>query len=513
MQFRGQKAPLAAQLATHFDIDRDLGVIIVADAKAHGIDNNFFQFDRVGDPSALTQGDPVFLAGHPQGIPWSVTVTPDAFIEPDDDSLRFESKSLFPGHSGGALLNFRLEIIGLLRSDQQPNGDALNILEAMAVLKAWGYPVQLSQRFSAAKLETLSAGAGHTCYVNPHGVASCWGENDRGQLGIGTTTEAAQPSAVNGHITFVSISAGFEHTCALTTSAQALCWGDNSSGQLGISLTATYRVVPDDPGSIVPTPTPVYGGLSFSAISAGHDHTCGLTARGQAYCWGGNQYGQLGTGNTRSSTVPVPVLGSHTFSSLRAGTLFSCGVDQTGALYCWGVNSLGQLGDGSLVQRLSPVPVASTLKFTAISAGDGLACGIATNAKAYCWGGNSFGELGVPASKTSPVPAAVSGGLTFATIVAGRSVTYAITEKGFAYSWGSGMEALSVSDDETSENVPARIFGTTKLTLKALSMSFAHACGLTTSGEILCWGTNTHGQLGNGSKEDTVRPTLVSPQP
>jgi alpha-tubulin suppressor-like RCC1 family protein len=75
------------------------------------------------------------------------------------------------------------------------------------------------------------------------------------------------------------------------------------------------------------------------------------------------------------------------------------------------------------------------------------------------------------------------------------------------------MDALSVSDDETPESVPARIFGTKTLALKALSLTFAHACGLTTSGEIFCWGVNTYGQLGNGSKEETVRPTLVSPQP
>jgi S1-C subfamily serine protease len=80
VQFRGQKEQLTARLATHYDVDRDLGVIVVTNAKAHGIDSNTFQFDRVGDPSALTQVDPVYLAGHPQVIPWSVTVTPDGFI-------------------------------------------------------------------------------------------------------------------------------------------------------------------------------------------------------------------------------------------------------------------------------------------------------------------------------------------------------------------------------------------------------------------------------------------------
>jgi S1-C subfamily serine protease len=104
--------PRSGKLATHFDVDHDLAVVIVPNAKAQGIDVDAFPFDRVGDPAELTEGDPVFLAGHPQGVPWSVSVTPDGFVETQQEWLRFESKSLFPGHSGGALLNSRFEMLG-----------------------------------------------------------------------------------------------------------------------------------------------------------------------------------------------------------------------------------------------------------------------------------------------------------------------------------------------------------------------------------------------------------------
>jgi alpha-tubulin suppressor-like RCC1 family protein len=505
VQFRCHTEKVLAQLATHYSIDQDLAVITVANAKAHGIDGNAFPFDRLGDPTILGQGDPVFLAGHPQGVLWSITVSPDAFVEADGDSLRFESKSLFRGHSGGALLNFRMEIVGLLRRDEQPNGDALSIASLVSTLKAWGYPVKLRQRFEVAGLEALSAGGGHTCFVNKEGVASCWGDNSRGQLGDGTTTSTSQPSTVSGRRTFVSISAGLNHTCGVTPSAQVLCWGDNSSGQLGGMTSADE----DDRSR---SPVAVSGGLSFAAVSAGEDHTCGLTTTGAAYCWGDNGYGQLGNGTKVSSPNPVPVTGGYTFRSVRAGVLFSCGITDAGSAYCWGANSFGRLGNGSQVDSSLPVPVSGNLKFAAVSAGDGHACGVTTDGKSYCWGDNDSGQIGLAGGKSSPVPVPIAGGLTFASISAGRRTTYALTRNGTAYSWGSGIDVLSVSNEEVSATLPGQIFGTQGLRFKLLSTSFTHACGQTTAGEVYCWGSNKYGQLGNGSNDETVRPTLVSPR-
>lgn len=500
VQFRGHTEKLAAQLATHYSVDHDLAVLTVADAKAHGIDGNAFPFDRLGDPTILAQGDPVFLAGHPQGVLWSLTVSPDAFIEADGDSLRFESKALFRGHSGGALLNFRMEIIGLLRKDEQPNGDALSIVNVLSMLKEWGYPVSLRARFGVANVETLSAGGGHTCFVNPKGLASCWGDNSVGQLGDGTTASSSQPATVYGHHLFVSISAGMHHSCGITANAQVLCWGDSSS---------------DEPSAMMPgskSPVDVSGGLSFSSVSSGYDHSCGLTTSGAAYCWGDNDYGQLGNGTKIASSKPVPVAGGYTFRSVRAGVVFSCGITDAGSAYCWGANSFGRLGNGSEVDSSRPVPVSGNLKFAAISAGDGHACGVTPEGKGYCWGDNKFGQIGLAQGKSSPIPVPIAGKLTFASISAGRSVTYALTRDGAAYSWGSGMDVLSQTTDEVSSNAPGQIFGTQELRFKSLSTSFAHACGQTTSGEVYCWGSNKYGQLGNGSNDETVRPTLVSPR-
>jgi alpha-tubulin suppressor-like RCC1 family protein len=131
------------------------------------------------------------------------------------------------------------------------------------------------------------------------GAAYCWGDNESGQLGDGTTTPNYwSPVPVLGELTFAEVSAGTHYSCGVTTGGAAYCWGWNSVGQLGDGTT-TDRT----------TPVPVLGGLTFARVSAGYYHTCGVTTTGAAYCWGENNYGQLGNGTTTPSTVPVKVAG------------------------------------------------------------------------------------------------------------------------------------------------------------------------------------------------------------
>ena len=503
VRLRGlREKPLPAKLESHFDVEHDLAVVVVPNAKALGIDLNALPFDRVGEPAALTRGDPVFLAGHPNDMRWSLSVTPDGFVEQEDDWLRFESKSLFPGHSGGVLLNFRLEIVGLLRSDKQPNGEALSITKVLSTLKAWGYPVKLRKRFGMADIETLSAGAGHTCYVNSRGAAFCWGGNSNGELGNGTTNDSPQPSPVHGGLLFVTVSAGFSHSCGVTASAAAYCWGDNEEGELGSG---------SDDGSRVPIP--VSGRLQFSAVSAGFNHSCGLTTSGAVYCWGGNEYGQLGNGGKVSSDKPVPVAGGYKFRSVRTGVLFTCGITNDGDAYCWGTNTRGRLGSNSEKDSPIPVPVSGGLKFASISTGDGHACGVTMNGKGYCWGTNEYGELGNGSNASSPVAVPVAGGLTFGSISAGKTFSCGITREGAPHCWGWGVDAVVATETDLPPNVPAPVFGSRGFVFKSISAGMVHACSLTRAGDAYCWGTNKDGQLGNGSKNDSVRPTLVAFQP
>jgi alpha-tubulin suppressor-like RCC1 family protein len=142
----------------------------------------------------------------------------------------------------------------------------------------------------------MAAGYDHTCAITGAGATQCWGLNEYGQLGDGTTSSQTTPSVVAGGHTFAGITAGLRHTCALDGSGKAFCWGSNSLGQLGDGTTDSHSV-----------PVAVAGGLSFAYLKAGELSTCGVTSDGVAYCWGDNEYGQLGDGTTTSSSSPVKV--------------------------------------------------------------------------------------------------------------------------------------------------------------------------------------------------------------
>jgi alpha-tubulin suppressor-like RCC1 family protein len=235
------------------------------------------------------------------------------------------------------------------------------------------------------------------CALTKSGAAYCWGNNELGQLGVGTRAGpeycpdgylltgsfacSTVPAPVAGGFTFTAVTAGRGHACALAASGAAYCWGDNSSGQLGDGTTST-RI----------SPTAVVGGHAFSALAAGYDHTCGVASDGIAYCWGAG--GALGGSPT--SWIPVPVAGNLTFAAITAGVHYSCALTTEGLAYCWGSNWIGQLGDGTTTNRTAPMPVAGGLVFRAVDAGNDTSCGITAGGIAYCWGGGNTVPVKVP---------------------------------------------------------------------------------------------------------------------
>jgi alpha-tubulin suppressor-like RCC1 family protein len=221
-----------------------------------------------------------------------------------------------------------------------------------------------------------SATAGLACGITGPGAAYCWGENQYGQLGDGTTTPTTSPVPVLGGLSFTALSSGGRHTCGLTTAGAAYCWGRDSLGQLGDGAPTAYRA----------TPTAVQGGLTFKALAVGYDHTCGLTVAGQMYCWGGNADGQLGDGTTTDRSSPIPVAGGRTFTTVTAANAHSCGITDTGTTFCWGSNAEGELGDGTNISRSAPVLVQGGYVFVDITGGSRSTCGLTTAGQTYCWG-------------------------------------------------------------------------------------------------------------------------------
>lgn len=221
----------------------------------------------------------------------------------------------------------------------------------------------------------VSAGGYHTCGLTADGKAYCWGRNDRGQLGDGGGTQfSSTPVAVHGEHRFIQLSAavgheeivlgqpgfievdittvGGYHTCGLSETGQAYCWGWPNLGQLGDGGSIDrFR------GDALRVPVPVQSAYHFVEICAGGTHTCGLDANGQIHCWGFNDMGQLGTGDTTSLSLPTPVQhGVGSFPVLSAGGLHTCAMDDARMLFCWGADQAGQLGVGGSDEDATTVP-------------------------------------------------------------------------------------------------------------------------------------------------------------
>jgi alpha-tubulin suppressor-like RCC1 family protein len=493
--------PMPATLTTAFDAQRDVAVLTVNRVKDRGIDIERLPFDRLGSAATLVRGDGVFALGYPQGRPWAVNVAPIPVLETTDSLVTFEGTLVSPGHSGGALLNQRREIVGLLLNVQPPEATSRNMGQVVDMLREWRFPVTLRSRFAFADPEVVSAGAGFTCALRRDGAAYCWGANDHGQLGNGTRGSSLSPAPVSTALKFASISAGWAFACALTVAGAPYCWGnaqDDDAGP-GTGNRIERRV-----------PTRVPGDLTFSSLSAGFQHACGVTTAGAAYCWGENDEGQLGIGTKVAAEIPVRVSTSLAFRSVSAGLSHSCALAIDGSAHCWGDGVSGALGITDRAVHDRPVAVAGGLRFSTISAGTSYTCAVTTDGAAYCWGDNTDGQLGDGTNSNATAPRLVSGGHRFRSISAdrhpGKPATCGVTVDGRALCWGWLSEALG-RVEPVDDKRPGEVVGA--LTFSAVSVSFSHVCGSARSGAIYCWGSGRYGQLGNGSTESWITPGLV----
>jgi alpha-tubulin suppressor-like RCC1 family protein len=283
----------------------------------------------------------------------------------------------------------------------------------------------------------VSVSDAHTVATGSDGATYAWGGNAYGQLGDGTTTRSTTPALVQAPagVTFVSVEAGAGFTVATAADGTAYAWGRNSSGQLGNGTTT-------DAASPVAVSMPA--GVTFHGVSVGTSVTVALGSDGEAYAWGFSSSGQLGSGSTTRSTVPVRVQAPAgvTFSRVVAGSAHVLGVTADGSAYAWGNNSLGKLGDGSATNRTRPVPVLAPagVGFVDVAAGIHHTVAIGTDGLTYAWGNRSLGQLGdggTTGLTSTPVLVQVPPGTTFTNVLAGMNHTVAQGSDGITYTWGT----------------------------------------------------------------------------
>jgi len=284
------------------------------------------------------------------------------------------------------------------------------------------------------------------CGIATGGRLYCWGDQTYGQIGNGISKPgtAALPTPVTGPLidaaTFTQISAGGEHACGIIASGAAFCWGKDSSFQLGGGDNLPVHSS---------TPIPVLGGTLFKSISAGRSHTCGITTAGVSVCWGQNSKGQLGRGGRGAPTDTVAAVAGPAFVQISARGDNSCGLTADGKIYCWGANETAQTGLAPSDTGIStPNQVAgSGYTFVVVGGSEttpstgpvGHVCAM-QGSTVLCWGSNVYGQLGRGGQTGlgSPTPAPVSGGRAFTALSAGTRTSCAIAADG-AYCWGSSI--------------------------------------------------------------------------
>lgn len=392
---------------------------------------------------------------------------------------------------------------------------AVGPLQTAGLLRKFGVIVLVGAATTACGLTepktpstwtTLSADAWYTCGLSSSGEASCWGGTTGGYRGDppiwdSLPPNSALPLAVPGGRRFVHITVGEETICAIDSLRVGYCWGWNEFAQIGDSSRITKRA-----------PSPIHGGLLWKTIAAGGARVCGLTTEGKAYCWGNSFRGALGNGVTVTgmSPVPVAVLGGLRFGSLSYSLATACALTAEGDAYCWGVNDNGMLGDGTPPEpgkeSAVPVRVVGGLRFKEIDVGGYNVCGITPDSRAYCWGyGGVLGNgSGTPSS--SPVP--VSGDLRWKSVSVGNGHSCGITTDGRMFCWGNGQRGRFGNGDTSIAFTPQLSAPAGRFV--SVFAGGEHTCALTATGTAYCFGRGDYGQLGDGIFADRLRPVPVA---
>ncbi len=374
------------------------------------------------------------------------------------------------------------------------------------------------------RAEQVVAGTNHTC-VRRGTKARCWGSGASGQLGLDDTADVGdnEPASAGGDVALdrpvVSLAAGGDHTCAMTEGGDVSCWGTGARGQLGYGNTLS--IGDDEPPSAAGA---VPLGVAVSSITAGSSHTCAVTLGAQLSCWGAGGEGRLGYGNlndvgdneppSAAGTVMGPLATIHA----SAGGQHTCAVDGNNAVSCWGSGANGRLGYGNIntIGDTEPPAAAGVISVGAqarrVVAGDRHSCALLVNGDVRCWGFGGDGRLGSgneddigDGESPASVPPVDIGGSVIQ-LAAGGAHTCALIEGGAVRCWGSGARGqLGHGDQENiGDNESPAVAGDVPLGAAATAIAAGgdHTCALLDSGDVMCWGSGSNGQLGYGNQND-----------
>ena len=372
------------------------------------------------------------------------------------------------------------------------------------------------QRLRGRPVDAIAAGGGHSCAILRGGRLACWGRNSEGQLGLGDSINRGdQPGQMGdalpvvdlgGGATAAAVAAGAAHTCAALASGEVKCWGDGGAGQLGQGSFAPLLA----PAGAIALPRAAAG------VAAGADFSCALLADSQVICWGGGARGQLGSGDGTDRAAPgaaVSIDGKPV--ALAAGDHHACALLEDGRIACWGANDRGQLGIGDTQDRRAAVvvPLAGT-HAVAVAARLDSTCVLLDDKRVRCWGANDRGQLGAGDAQDRAAPPDSSidlgTGRRASALAVGGGFACALLDTKQAKCWGDNSAlqlgaplrgpAYGDEANELGDFLAAAVQGGGR-SVRAISAGGSHACAILDTDDVRCWGDNQHGQLGAGDAE------------
>jgi alpha-tubulin suppressor-like RCC1 family protein len=328
----------------------------------------------------------------------------------------------------------------------------------------------------------VSVGISHACALLSGGAVKCWGSNASGELGLGDTQNRGdQPGEMGDKLpavdlgagrTAIAVSVGWEHTCAVLDDGAVKCWGSGAHGELGLGDTEDRGDQPGEMGDALPA-VDLGKGNRAVAVSTSNHHTCALLDGGAIKCWGQNQLGELGLGDTQDrgdqpgqmgdALAAVDLGAGRTAHAVSAGiSETTCALLDGGSVKCWGSNASGSLGlgdgeargdqPGEMGDALPAVDLGAGRIAIAVSTGDAGVCALLGDGHVKCWGLNDFGQLGL-----------------------------------------GDKDSRGVLPGQMGDALPTVDLGTGRAATAA-----AYTCGLLDDGSVKCWGFNLLGQLGLG---------------
>lgn len=412
------------------------------------------------------------------------------------------------------------------------------------------------------RVEEIAAGTDFYCARSIQGLVKCWGRNHEGQLGIENTTQYGDNVNETGQfLQFVNLGtnrtakqivAGSAHVCALLDNEEVVCWGDNSKYQIGTQ--STYYNVGDNPNEMGDSLIPINFGITNSNIvklSAGSYHNCALFEDGDVKCWGANNRGQLGRGqssDTPTANVAVDFGNGMKALDISMGYDHSCAILENGLMKCWGDNTDGELGIGKTTNYIGTSALGSNSDFRFIdlgtdrgifniATGQSLTCALATDGEVYCWGNNQRGRLGTGTTPSSEIGKSETdmgdnlvavdfgtdiktqqlftsrGEINFNHNYDGYPHSCAVNSDGKVRCWGYGAngqlgnEMTNTIGDSLSEVGDNFIITDIGGNVESLALGYHSTCAIREDGQVRCWGYNAYGQLAHESTNSVGRTT------